>query len=222
MLFSGDRYEGGRVVGDDGSIAGVRSNRVDCFCPCLAVVGGSCITRLVNPLHFRYHPSRQGHVTNYAQNKDGEVWSLSQLESYLGPQHFSELHGRIIRNVAMTYAAALGPMRKEAERLSSLHPPIPRPSHPASPASTSMPSLLAPAGSGFELMGLDFLVDDQLNPWLLEVNSTPSLAVEHSDPKGDGAVGLGEWHAIWKQKRATMGMSLRVESGGHHAIIPMN
>ena len=34
-------------------------------------------------------------------------------------------------------------------------------------------------------MGLDYLIDTNLTPWLLEVNSTPSLAVDHSDPEGD-------------------------------------
>lgn len=32
-----------------------------------------------------------------------------------------------------------------------------------------------------QLLGLDYLVDDNMHPWLLEVNGTPSLAVEHGE-----------------------------------------
>lgn len=32
-----------------------------------------------------------------------------------------------------------------------------------------------------QLLGLDFLLDTEGTPWLLEVNGTPSLAVDHTD-----------------------------------------
>ena len=39
-----------------------------------------------------------------------------------------------------------------------------------------------------QLLGLDYLVDTQLHPWLLEVNGTPSLAVEHENPDVEGLI----------------------------------
>lgn len=35
---------------------------------------------------------------------------------------------------------------------------------------------VAAAGATFEVVGIDFLVDEQMKPWLLEVNAVPSLA----------------------------------------------
>ena len=32
----------------------------------------------------------------------------------------------------------------------------------------------------FELLGLDIMLDSQLNPWLIECNRTPSLTTEYS------------------------------------------
>ena len=40
--------------------------------------------------------------------------------------------------------------------------------------STAM--LGAPAGSSFEVFGVDMLVDTDYRPWLVEVNAVPSLA----------------------------------------------
>jgi hypothetical protein len=42
--------------------------------------------------------------------------------------------------------------------------------------------------SSLQLLGLDYLVDSDLVPWLLEVNGTPSLVSEHPIyPAGDVA-----------------------------------
>jgi hypothetical protein len=41
--------------------------------------------------------------------------------------------------------------------------------------------LRAAVSAAVQLLGLDYLVDDNMHPWLLEVNGTPSLAVEHGD-----------------------------------------
>jgi hypothetical protein len=40
-----------------------------------------------------------------------------------------------------------------------------------------------------QLLGLDYLVDAELHPWLLEVNGTPSLAVQHGDPVVEQLIG---------------------------------
>ncbi|MEW5315281.1 MAG: hypothetical protein WDW38_006722 [Sanguina aurantia] len=100
-----------------------------------------------------------GHVTNYAQNMDGTVWDLHQLQQHMGDDAWKTLWDRIANNCAMVVSAALGPIKSEHELLK------------------------VPFGSTFELLGLDYLIDTQLQPWLLEANGTPSLAVDHSDPQ---------------------------------------
>eukprot|EP00798_Chlamydomonas_sp_ICE-L_P005188 gene5188-18411_t len=101
----------------------------------------------------------QGHITNYALNMNGTVWTLQQLRDHIGHDCYNAMYSKLQQNVALTYAATLPSLRAEAEKMRT------------------------PPNSTFELMGLDFMVDDQYRPWLLEVNSTPSLAVEHQDPE---------------------------------------
>lgn len=45
-----------------------------------------------------------------------------------------------------------------------------------------------PAVSAMQLLGLDYLVDTSLQPWLLEVNGTPSLAVDHAQPEVEALI----------------------------------
>ncbi|KAF5837382.1 tubulin-tyrosine ligase/Tubulin polyglutamylase [Dunaliella salina] len=99
-----------------------------------------------------------GHVTNYAQNTDGLVWDLHTLERHLGELAFQKLWARITEHTAHVCAAALPAMRADSALLQ------------------------APSESTFELLGFDFLIDSSLHPWLLEVNGTPSLTVEHENP----------------------------------------
>ncbi|EFJ42490.1 tubulin tyrosine ligase TtlE [Volvox carteri f. nagariensis] len=100
-----------------------------------------------------------GHITNYAQNMDGTVWSLQQLEAHLGTEKYGKMWRLVQRNSALVIAAALKHIKSDHE------------------------ALKCPSGMTCEVVGLDYLVDDQLHPWLLEVNGTPSLQVEHEDPR---------------------------------------
>lgn len=38
-------------------------------------------------------------------------------------------------------------------------------------------------GNYFHILGIDIILDDQCNPWILEVNANPSLNVESSTAK---------------------------------------
>ncbi len=48
-----------------------------------------------------------GHVTNYAQNENGDVWSLAQYAAHVGQRAFHAMWERILDSVAMVLAAAL-------------------------------------------------------------------------------------------------------------------
>lgn len=37
-------------------------------------------------------------------------------------------------------------------------------------------------GRNFQVLGIDIMVDEDLNPWLLEANHNPSLSIEHEGP----------------------------------------
>ena len=100
----------------------------------------------------------RGHVTNFAQNENGQVWNLDRLKSHLGQQAFKRVWDQIERSVALAFVAAL-PRVNEVQSQMDL-----------------------PPRSCFQYFGLDFLLDTNLKPWLLEVNATPSMKVEHEDP----------------------------------------
>lgn len=99
------------------------------------------------------------HVTNYARNEDSWVWDLPQLQQQLGQGAWDALWHQMQVSSALTAAAVLGPLRAAHRWL--------------------QPSV---SNYGFQMLGLDYLIDESLHPWLLEVNSAPSIMAVHSDP----------------------------------------
>jgi hypothetical protein len=84
-------------------------------------------------------------------------WSLRQLEQHMAAESGSDEVPRRLRRqihvaVAASLAAALPAVRQSSGRLAGFQ------------------------GGSFEVLGVDFLVDAQLRPWLVEVNRMPSLA----------------------------------------------
>jgi hypothetical protein len=98
------------------------------------------------------------HVTNYARNEDSWVWDLPQLQQQLGQQKWEALWEQMKVSSALTAAAVLGPLRAAHRWL--------------------QPSV---SNYGFQMLGLDYLIDESLHPWLLEVNSAPSIMAVHSE-----------------------------------------
>jgi hypothetical protein len=94
------------------------------------------------------------------------VWGLETLaahfESELGPAAGAEAWGRLWREMrrraALAVAAAL-------------------------PSLQAAHAWLRPRAEtyGFQMVGLDFLIDEAMTPWLLEFNSAPSIMTVHSD-----------------------------------------
>lgn len=104
-------------------------------------------------------------VTNYARNANSRVLSLAQAAAELGPAAWGALLPKLRTSTARVLASALAPL------------------HAAH-------AWLAPAlhNYGFQMVGLDYLLDSDGHPWLLELNSSPSIMVVHSDPAMQSAI----------------------------------
>eukprot|EP00775_Hariotina_reticulata_P004710 gene4710-4960_t len=96
-----------------------------------------------------------GHITNYAQNENGDVWDLQQLARHLGKSAWQGLWQQLADVTALVFAAAL---RRILEVQGQMDLQL---------------------RQTFQYFGLDFLVDAALHPWLMEVNATPSMKVAH-------------------------------------------
>jgi tubulin polyglutamylase TTLL5 len=106
--------------------------------------------------------NRYSHLTNYSVNKynpnfnyseDGHKWTLTALKKYLAEQkiNFSLIWQKIKDIIIKTLISA------ESKMVSALKMHVPY------------------RNNCFELLGFDILIDDNLSPWLLEVNLSPSL-----------------------------------------------
>ncbi len=146
-------------------------------CFLLSVANPSTFTNL--PTQSQIPPDRPlaagvrpaaSHVTNYARNEDTWVWGLETLAAHFeretgSPDAWAALWREMRRRTALGVAAAL-PSLQAANAW--LRPPV--------------------DGYGFQMVGLDFLIDSDLVPWLLEFNSAPSIMAVHSDPEVCGLI----------------------------------
>ncbi|PNH12996.1 hypothetical protein TSOC_000073, partial [Tetrabaena socialis] len=84
---------------------------------------------------------------------------LMSITKKVGAEAYGTMWKLIQRNSALVMAAALKHIKADHEVLK------------------------ASSGMTCEVVGLDYLIDEDLHPWLLEVNGTPSLQVEHENPR---------------------------------------
>jgi len=103
--------------------------------------------------------STAGHLTNAFQNAEGVVWALEDLRAHLGDA-FGALWESLRRISGLVLAAAVDECRRAAAAV-KLRP-----------------------GSGFQLLGLDFLIGADLRAWLIEANGTPSMSLYGADKVG--------------------------------------
>lgn len=113
-----------------------------------------------------------GHVTNYAQNENGEVWDLNRLAAHLGARAWRALWRRCLEATARAFAAALRRVQEVQAQMD------------------------LPPKSTFQYFGIDFLIDAALHPWLMEINATPSMKVAHEDPAARGLIHDAKWPVV--------------------------
>jgi hypothetical protein len=105
-------------------------------------------THLTNQYVQKKHP-------NYSGSKNDTVWSMEQFQKYLDDEGFTEKFG----------LKADWVFTDLHERMKILAYTVFR----------SAQTSLVPKVGLFDLYGLDFMIDESLNVWLLEVNTNPAL-----------------------------------------------
>jgi hypothetical protein len=100
------------------------------------------------------------------------VRSLQQLQQHLGEGAWAKLLQHMRRATALAFCAARG-RAHEVQAQMRLHP-----------------------RASFQFFGLDFLVDRGMRPWLLEVNATPSMKVEHENAATEALIHQQKWPVV--------------------------
>ncbi|KAI8462616.1 MAG: tubulin-tyrosine ligase family-domain-containing protein [Monoraphidium minutum] len=138
-----------------------------------------------------------GHVTNYAQNENGDVWDLQRLAAHVGAGRWAGLWRQCLSASALVFAAALRRIQEVQAQMD------------------------LPPKSTFQYFGLDFLVDAALHPWLMEVNATPSMKVAHEDPATCNVIHDAKWPVVRDMFAMMMVGPQRFsqEPGGHEASL---
>eukprot|EP00878_Enallax_costatus_P021301 GHUV01022547.1.p1 GENE.GHUV01022547.1~~GHUV01022547.1.p1 ORF type:complete len:513 (+),score=138.38 GHUV01022547.1:1-1539(+) len=113
-----------------------------------------------------------GHITNYAQNENGDVWSLQHLARHMGHSAWKGIWFQLARVTALVFAAALRRIQ-EVQAQMDLHP-----------------------RQTFQYFGLDFLLDSNCHPWLMEVNATPSMKVAHEEAHTEQLIQQQKWEFV--------------------------
>jgi len=138
-----------------------------------------------------YQPPKEGnlqdacmHLTNFAVNKRSKDFQTSESIS-----HHDEGHKRsvsaVFHQIEMTSGAKADEIWGKvaslaANTLMAMRPGLlefyvherPRPLHPLGP-------------KGFQIIGLDVIIDSNAQPWLLELNANPSLSAVQPSEKDD-------------------------------------
>lgn len=120
-------------------------------------------------LEEQHLSNRFAHLTNYSINKfsdkfricedgtnlgQGTKCLISHLEAYISPSNYRYMFDKIEDIVVKTLISAENTMFKAAQ------------------------NCVRYRDSCFEILGFDFLLDSYMNPWLLEVNTSPSFATD--------------------------------------------
>ena len=122
-------------------------------------------------------------VTNLARNSSGIVWTLNQLWTHLDEcgscQKSENIWKEIIRGCGLALSSAINTLIEGHKWLRPSIDPY-----------------------GFQLLGVDYMIDSDMRPWLLEFNSSPSIMTEHDDRDIRGL--------IYTEKRAMLDDLFRI------------
>jgi len=138
------------------------------------------------------------HATNVAIQKTspeyngdkGCKWQLRNLRMYMASKHGVEAADQLFTNIEALVVRSLMSVQK----------------------------VMIHDKHCFEMYGYDILVDDQLKPWLLEVNASPSLSCENQMDYESKFMVLNDMFDVVDMERRHAGMPWRKRVGGFDLV----